>query len=655
MTRPPSIIEKLRNATPQKRVKIINKLYNKNLGYFAVKHPVISQMLKDVPCPYELTITDTFLDVIDGRTGEKCHPDIGLDYFAEALGDWTSKGWVDFLSPKLNYVDFDWNHCRLLMKFNKLMLEASPDFIPRVGSHAIHLQKTEDGLRFSNPVAFVGIFHGLHIAHYLSRTHVRTAIFLEPEPHRFEVSCYFLDYAAIDKQFEGLLLHVGDKVPNLFFTTMLRKALISNTVWTRVLGGYASEHIEPVIRHLRMSWASINDEWLPADREINGFKYGIENLETGRPLLVSPITLSPESRIVVVGAGPSLNDDLDWLRKNRDGFLVFAVHSALIPLRKHGITPDFQFSLDLEMTDQQIKDHEFDFSVPLVALYTASPIFLGHFQSVCMVADPSNTTMLHFNNIINYTQPTTGNLALALACYCHPAELYLVGLDLAFRKLGHTHATGGIYELPGMEEKVAGDEQWEVEANFPDAEPVYTRHYFNTARQQAGIAINNLAGTTRVYNLSDGAKIEGTEPRRSRQCTLAPYPEKQSDRKSILNAFAPASEGVHWNRYSIPGKDLLNIYKKTLLEKLHLETFSWPDFSKTIDTALWKTHMACNELSDNDNRMIPYFRIIHDLLLSWYRVMIFTQSNEEAAALHQTGLSQLSEIIDKFEWPDNLD
>ncbi len=651
----PDIITRLRSATPQKRIKIIKRLYNKNIGYFAVKHPAISQMLKDVPCPYEINLTEDFLDIIDSRTGEKCHPDIGLDHFAEALGDWTSKGWVDFLSPKLNYADCDWHHCRLLMKFNKQMLEASPEFFSRVGSQAIHLQKTEDGLRFSNPVAFVGIFHGLHIEHYLSHTHVRTAIFLEPEPHRFEVSCYFLDYEKIAEHFDGLLLHVGGDVPADFITTLYRKALISNAVWTRVLGGYASEHIEPIVRQLRMAWASINDEWFPADREINGFKHGLENLQAGRPLLISPITLSSESKIVVVGAGPSLAEDLGWLKENQENLIIFATHTSLRTLKKHKIRPDFQFSLDLETSEQSTRDIQYDFDIPIVVDYKVNPHFLEPFQSIFMISDSDATSCLIFYHTLKDSYPTTGNLTLALACHSQPTELYLIGLDFGFRKLDQTHVSGSIYDDSNLEIKVKGLEQWEITPNFANADPIYTRPYFNTARQQAEQVIKKITSTTRVYNLSDGAKIEGAVPIHSQQCSIPPYSQKKADLAAIKNSFTPASEGVHWRRHPLSGEVLLETFKSSLRGQLHLKKFSWPEFSKSIDSAIWKANQACDKSNANDNRMIPYCRILQDLLLSWYRVMIFTNSVDEAEALYNIGFKHVTDLINDLEWPDGLD
>jgi uncharacterized Rossmann fold enzyme len=651
----PDIISRLKSATPQKRIKIIKRLYNKNVGYFAVKHPAISQMLKDVPCPYEITITDDFLDIIDSRTNERCHPDIGLDHFAETLGDWTGKAWVDFINPALRTPNYKSNHTDLLNKFNQLMHDAFPQFQQRFISYEINLPKTEDGLRFSNPVIFIGVFHGMHIAHYLNRTYVRTAAFLEPEPQRFEVSCYFLDYAEIDKHFNGLLLHVGDILPDRFFIQILQKALITNTVWTRILGGYASQKFEAIITQLRMDWAAINDEWIPADRELRALQHGFTNLTRGEPLLLNPVKLSSDARIAVVGAGPSLNNDLKWLKEHQEKIIIFATHSSLKPLRNHDIRPDFQFSLDLETSEQEICNTQYDFDKPIVVDYKVDPLFLNRFKSRLMVADAGTVNGLRFHNTLKHGQPTTGNLTLALACYCQPAEIYLLGLDFGFRKLSHTHARGSMYDDPELEVGVQGLEQWEVMPNFTDAEPVYTRHYFNTARIQANAAITDLPPVTKTYNLSDGARIDGTIPKHSETIILPSYPEKHADLATIKAAFGPSVKGIHWHPFTQSGDSLVKLLQTTLHNNIKIQTFSWPEFTQKLDSAISRTREACQELSKNDDRMMPYFRITHDLLLSWYAFMVFANSSEEAEFLYQKGLSHITDIINSFKWPDGLD
>jgi len=49
---------------------------------------------------------------------------------------------------------------------------------------------------------------------------------------------------------------------------------------------------------------------------------------------------------VIVGAGPSLDKDIEILAKNKDKFIIIAVDAAVKPLLKHGIEPHFATSIE---------------------------------------------------------------------------------------------------------------------------------------------------------------------------------------------------------------------------------------------------------------------------------------------------------------------
>ena len=54
----------------------------------------------------------------------------------------------------------------------------------------------------------------------------------------------------------------------------------------------------------------------------------------------------PPDSIVIVGAGPSLDQNLDTLRDHKDRIMIFAVDTSYIPLIKANIIPDIVFSSD---------------------------------------------------------------------------------------------------------------------------------------------------------------------------------------------------------------------------------------------------------------------------------------------------------------------
>lgn len=63
---------------------------------------------------------------------------------------------------------------------------------------------------------------------------------------------------------------------------------------------------------------------------------------------------------LILGAGPSLNDNIEKIKKYRDKFVIFAVHRTLETLKNSGITPDFCVIIDANWVNEAItKDADY--------------------------------------------------------------------------------------------------------------------------------------------------------------------------------------------------------------------------------------------------------------------------------------------------------
>ncbi len=431
--------------------------------------------------PFHIHVSDDFLTISNTETGELCHPEAGLDSFAEMLGDWTNSAWIDLIEGRVHGKKDYGAYSQFGIRFQKSILSRFPALASRMGNHVINLPTLSNGKRFSNPVVFAGIFHGLHIDHYLSCTQIRNAAFVEPDCARFALSCYFLDYQALDKRFNGLVLHVGRNVPQSFVSTIVNRGSVTGAVWLRVLPGYVSDKFENLIRKIRLEIRKTYDVWVPSEWLIDGLFNTVNNLRSRDRIFVGAKKLSGASRIAVVGAGPSLNNDLDWLKQNQKQFVVFAVHSSVSALKKVGISPDFQFTLDIHSFDQEHLDRlQLDPSIPIITLVADIPNKFDNFEDVLRVAETGGVYPVHFICSVPFLSPTSGNMALGFACQCRPDEIYLFGLDFGYRQATETHVKGStVYVTEEQHRSAIGSGHLQVEANFNDVEAVYTQPYFN--------------------------------------------------------------------------------------------------------------------------------------------------------------------------------
>ena len=122
-----SFINELRQASPQKRSELIQKRYKKNLTFFEKKYPQIANLIKKFgDGGYAIKVNSSFLEIRDKKTGELCHPEAGLDKFAEALGGWTHNAWTDFVDLPFRLYQDSSESAQCLKSFSNYLFRHFP-------------------------------------------------------------------------------------------------------------------------------------------------------------------------------------------------------------------------------------------------------------------------------------------------------------------------------------------------------------------------------------------------------------------------------------------------------------------------------------------------------------------------------------------------
>ena len=144
---------------------------------------------------------------------------------------------------------------------------------------------------------------------------------------------------------------------------------------------------------------------------------------------------------LVLGAGPSLKDNIEKIKQNRENFVIFTVHRTLETLRKNGITPDFcvivdaqwvkqSFTQDLEYLKEvnfivDIKADNYVYSLPCKNLFT-------YFTKNSICAQKIATKMLGEIKLLESAGTSTitaYKCARLLGC----KNIIFAGVDLAFK------------------------------------------------------------------------------------------------------------------------------------------------------------------------------------------------------------------------------
>lgn len=653
------IMEELKRSDPKRREKLLMRTHAKNIDYFKKANPELASFIEARGTgPFGIRLNDHSLDIYDRQTNQLYHPPGELLPYMAELGAWHHTAWVDKL-----IIQHIWRgegeHGQRVRAFLEGIYAEFPELLrAKMDTGEVRLPPLKDGRRYSGPVVFLGIFTGLHIMTYLNRTAVRDVFLIEPDLDRFALSCFFLDYQQLESRLGRLLLHVGPNAPQFPIDTLIGLAPITASSWVRLLAAYPDGQFDDILNRVGLRWRALLEIFVPCERELKNLANGLHNIRAGLPLLHTHPELSAHATIAVVASGPSLNANMDWLKANQERLIILASISCTRVLKENGIRPDFQCTLDTELDEPLLEQLQLDPDIPLVAYYKLNPELTQRFGKVLLLHEDNKANAVRFLHAFANTHPTTGNLMAAVAAWCKPAQLLFLGLDLGFRDPNLSHVQGGWHddqEGAGHVEETGNREHLPVAANFPESEgEILTMSYYNNARGGVEAAIAPLQESCRIFNLADGARIEGAQPLRSSELKLPAYPKKPGDIELIEQGFSTRYDEI-FEPYDTPGRQLIEELVESLIGKLELEgDFRWVEFSQALDAAWGKAITDCIQ-RHREFRIEVYGKLVLDMLSEWYRTLVLAETSDNTERIYRKGLVQLRETLATLPWPAELD
>ncbi|MDH3593963.1 MAG: DUF115 domain-containing protein [Rhodospirillales bacterium] len=395
----------------------------------------------------------------------------------------------------------------------------------------------------SHVLVVFGIGLGLHVGPLIERTGARVAVLIEPNLEFLYHSLYLTDWHAIYESAaeEGRQVVVIVEQDSSTIASRGRQILRANNpalldgiyLYTHYPSAVLEQAKERVQHELFLTLSGLGF----FEDELIMTRNAVANLGRGSVEILCDYHRRRDEPLFIVGSGPSVEGDLDFIADHADRAVLISIGSGLRVLLQRGIRPDFHVELEngegnVEIMAATAKDHDLG-GITLLASLTVQPGMVEMFDRAILFFRErvSSTTLFHSGlGVLQPAGPTVANSALIAGIRLGFRELYLFGLDMGSKVEGRFHAEGSVYGA-GLRAEVAKPNR-RFAGNFGGE--VTGETIFNWSRKVLEGALQAHRGV-RAYNCSDGARIAGAVPKVARAVELGAAP---LDRTALQAAIA---------------------------------------------------------------------------------------------------------------------
>ena len=503
--------------------------YQKNMDYISKEHKEVAKLLSifdkalhngDYKEILELEYKDGYFDVKDLQSQKYLY------------GGDSHK-----ISTKLaNSVDYNINHNSFegapLYDIPQKLLDNPPeDFLVVEG--VLHImkyyaqnKKDYDYIVNIEKFIIIGTGLGLHIPLIDKKISPKHYIIIEDNVELFKLSLFTTPYYEL-AQNASIDFAIAD-TENIFLKTM-DDFLENNFFYNRYLK-YVKfpTHTDEKIKLIQNALLTQSFIFFPYKAAL--FKYmkpleymnnGYNLLDVGGNFTNSIFETKP---VIVLAAGPSLIENIDWLKKNHNKFIIIAISTILNTLYKHGIKPDIVTQLDggdtsLKFFEDVMKSDFLD-NVAMVFGPNIPVKVRNMFKKEQIYYYDEGERFI--SGITSLTSPCIGSVSLILALLLNANDVYLLGLNLAIdQETGASHSSDYMYGYQtDMKNKHKLSQSMENTSNLFQVRGNFREIIYSNAIMHASVhsLYKNMPIVKKkyqnVYNMNDGAYIHLTTPKK---------------------------------------------------------------------------------------------------------------------------------------------
>jgi len=522
-------------------------LSQRNRAAFQEHFPAVLAELERIGDPGSRLVTNE---------GQPENIDLGdVPLYAKPAPQWTSEQLDDFATDPDRLAFADPSHCNLSPVSKKLLLEITEYFQKNHREGVENYPVTDIGFGF-----VFGIGLGLHIPELVEKGECRQLVLIEPMPEFILHSFSAIDWGEIFKKAIDREMDIHFLVGLDPQTAVIEiERLVTTKGQTFLDGSFAYVHyVSWPIRETRtilnerlktyyISRGFFEDEVLMVKNTYENF-----NAWSSRTISLEGY-IEQNMPVFIVGSGASLDKDMPFLKQWRDRAIIYSCGTSLGILLKNGIRPDLH--VENENTPQLVNNLK-EFAdqyglqdITLLASTTVNPEIAGMFDRRWFYFRSHLSPSLFMNGLVKPlvgAAPLVSNAAFTTSAILGFRNIYFFGVDCGRKKGGEHHSADAVYYEDDYDNYLEGESLDLIDNEFDREVPgnfggtVLSAWHLDMSR--VGISGMQRLCNVNLYNCSDGARIDGAQPKAAASIRLDDLEGRQMQILDRIKTQLPAYE-----------------------------------------------------------------------------------------------------------------
>ncbi len=514
----------------------ISKNFNDNILYFELNHPDVYKKLSNLDSAvannhykekYALVHEDDNFDVLEISTQKYLY----------------SKKSILHANKSSNSIDFSTNS-NLFQgytkhKFTKKEIQEiehkslDSSHLPSIYKIITYINNNisrDKELKSLDKFIFFGVGLGLHIQSIHEKIKSKVYLIIENDLELFRLSLFTINYKDLAEDAE-LFFSVfnDDDTSHEIYNSFLEKNYYDNHhIKFFHLLSHSNKTIDKFLislnsqPHLTFLFHDLYKQYMhPLNYLFNGYKFLNKNVDFNNSKF-------KDIPFLILAMGPSLEKNIKWLKYNHKKFITIAVSSSLVYLEANNIKPNIIIHTDPfeigEILFKKLKN--IDFIKDSISLFsTATP------YNIVSLVDQKNLYLFETGTSykvesLKLSSPCVGSLSYQLLLILDIKKIYLLGLDLAVsHDTNSTHSSSHVFNKTiNHDNDTVTYTNTLVQTNGNFVSKVETTPHFNESIKSIKYFVPKLIDKEqKVFNLNNGAKIEGSLPTFTKSLKLQPH------------------------------------------------------------------------------------------------------------------------------------